>query len=136
MHEKRWSENAKQRHALSTGVNNTKLDIEIRRLIIYTELDFLRVGSSDWVLWALKPESYISLGNSLTSSVSQIFQEDRSSRILRVDDKTFPEKETLLQQKRGDKERETFINEELKELYSLLNYFQIHEAKGTKIDSF
>jgi hypothetical protein len=136
MHEKRWSENAKQRHALPTGVNNTKLEIKIRRLIIYTELDFLRVGSSDWVLWALKPESYINLGNSLTSSVSQIFQEDRSSRILRVDDKTFPEKETLLQQKRGDKERETFINEELKELYSLLNYFQIHEAKGTKIDSF
>jgi hypothetical protein len=92
-------------------------------LIIYTELDILRIGSSDWVLWALKPKGYINMGKSLTSSVSQIFKEGRSSRGLRVADKTFPEKETLLQQKRGDKERETFINEELKELYFLLNYF-------------
>jgi len=64
--------------------------------------------------------------------VSLNFKVDRSSRTLRVADKTFPEKKTLLQQKRGDKERETFINEELKELYSLLNYFQIHEAKSIK----
>ena len=86
-------------------------------------IKFLRIGSNDWVLWALKHGGYINMGNSLTSSVSQIFKEGRSSRSLRVADKTFPEKETLLQQKRGDKMRETFINEELKELYSLLNYF-------------
>jgi len=63
------------------------------------------------------------MDNSLTSTVSQIFKEGRSSRSLRVAEKTFPEIETLLQQKRGDKEWEKFINEELKELYSLLNYF-------------
>jgi hypothetical protein len=55
--------------------------------------------------------------------VSQTLKEDRSSRSLRVADKTFLEKETLLQQRRGDKEREALITEELKELYSLLNYF-------------
>ena len=91
-------------------------------MITYTESDFLRMGSSDWVLWTLKPECYISTGNSSTSSVSEIFKEGRSSRSWGVDDKTFPEKETLLQQK-GDKERETVINENLKDLYSLLNYF-------------
>jgi hypothetical protein len=92
-------------------------------LIIFTELDLLRRGSNDWVLWTLHPEGYINMGNSLTSSVSQILKEDRSSRSLRVADKTFLEKETLLQRRRGDKERETLITEELKELYSLLNYF-------------
>jgi hypothetical protein len=59
-------------------------------LKIYTELDFLRIGSRDWVLWTLKPEGYIILWKPLTSSVSQNFKEDRSSRILRVADKTFP----------------------------------------------
>jgi hypothetical protein len=97
--------------------------IKIGGLIIYSELDFLRISSSDWVLWTLKTEGYISRGNSLTSSVSQIFKEGRSSRNVRVADKTSPEKETLPQQKKGNKEGETFINEKLKELYSLLNYF-------------
>jgi hypothetical protein len=66
------------------------------------------------------------MGVSLTSSMPQIFKEDRSSWSyvrLRVADNTFPEKETLLQERRGDREWETFINEELKELYSLHNYF-------------
>jgi hypothetical protein len=35
------------------------------RSIIYTELDILRIGSSDWVLWALKPKGYINMGNCL-----------------------------------------------------------------------
>ena len=105
-------------------VNNTKLDIiKIGELIIFTELDLLRIGSRDWILWTFNPEGYINMVNSLTSLVSQIFKDDRSSSSLRVADETFLEKETLLQQRRGDKKRETLITEELKELYSLLNYF-------------
>jgi len=71
VHEKLLPENAKIRHALSTRINNTKMYIiKISWLIIYTELDFLKRGSNDWVLWTLKPEGYINLCKSLTSSVS------------------------------------------------------------------
>jgi hypothetical protein len=81
MHKKLWSAIVKKRHAFSTRVNNTKMDI-IKigggGFIIYTELDFLRIGSSDWVLWTLKPEDYTNMGNTLTNSVSQIYKEGRS----------------------------------------------------------